>query len=372
MTLVGVDSVLDALWELAGFVRTQFIHPVLCITGSVGKTTTKNMIAWILSRSVGQGCVTEGNQNNHIGAPLTLLGTVEGSDRYMVLEIGTSGPGEIRALAQLCRPQIAVVTAVGKAHLEGLGDIAGVLKEKMSLPEALPSSGMAVLPSWDTGISAAAEGLSCGVVTFGYLPGDFVQILEEREGDRVKGTLCVEGEPVSLELPMPGVCNMRNAAAAVAATTLMGVSPWAASQALCELPVTPMRMEVRTGPGGSRILVDAYNANPTSMEAALQSLSGMQAKRRLAMLGGMYELGEGWPELHRDVARKAMELGIEVIGVGDRADAYSVAGGSWFPDHESAARWLLSVAAEGTLVLLKGSRKANMEQVMNHLSKGGV
>jgi len=165
---------------------------------------------------------------------------------------------------------------------------------------------------------------------------------------------------------------VRNAAAALAVTTLMGVSPWAASEALRELPVTPLRMEVRTGPGGLRILVDAYNANPTSMEAALQSLAGMQAKRRVAMLGGMYELGEGSRELHRDVAMRAQELGIEVHGVGERGDAYSVAGGQWFRDHEAAAGWLLSQAEEGILVLLKGSRKANMERVMTHLSKGGI
>lgn len=370
MTLVGVEDVQTALWDLAAHVRSSFDHPVCEITGSVGKTTVKNMVAAILGKGVGPGCVTFGNENNFLGTPMTLLRLDARNHRYMVVEAGSNAPGEIEALSGLVRPQIGVVTAVREAHLEGFGSVMGVLQEKMALPRSIPAAGVAVLPSYDALIMSATRDLHCEIVTFGYEEEDFVRIVSENEGDRASGTLLVEGEEVEIVLPVAGVFNLRNAAAAVAVGTLLGVSPWVAAEALATFERAPLRMELRGGPRGSRFVVDAYNASPSSMQVALETVAAMRSGRRIAVLGGMYEMGPDARRLHVEVGEMALKLGFELVGVGERGEWLAGEGrGRVLASHQEAADWLSREVDDQTVVLLKGSRRAKMEMVHDLLTK---
>lgn len=372
--LIGVQDVAGAVWRLAGSHRARLDLPVVAITGSSGKTTTKNMLRAILDRGLGAGCATRGNQNNLLGVPLTML-RLDDTHAYLLVELGTNAFGEIASLSDLAKPTIAVLTGVMRAHLEGLGDLRGVLREKSDLARAVPDSGTVVLPSFDPLLMEVRGELGANVVTFGYEAGDLVKIGEEKEGAEVSGTFVVADRTFSIVLPTCGVFNLRNAAAAVAAAVTQGVEPAAAVAALSEYRPEAMRMEALRV-GGATYIVDAYNANPESMMHALDTLAAHPGRARIAVLGRMLELGDESEALHEEVGRHAAGLGLDLLvfleskngpfgrgAAGGNSDVVIAA------DQAEAASVLARRVSEGDVVLLKGSRGARLEEVMKGLTE---
>jgi len=376
MDLIVVDDVCKALWILSAANRSSLELPVVAITGSSGKTSTKNMLQGALSGWFGEGCFTHGNMNNLLGVPLTLVRLGMG-DKYLIVELGSNAVGEIARLAELVRPLVGIVTCVGGAHLEGLGDVEGVLSEKSALPEAIPEEGHIVIPSFDERLMAESAKWAGQVLTFGYAEDDFVRILDESDGTNAAGTLSCRGELLKLTLPTPGVFNIRNAAAAVAASVALGVPPKEAAEGVQGYEPEKMRMEKREV-DGVHFLVDAYNANPDSMKVALSTLAVQSGGRRIAVLGKMLELGIESEALHQQVGAFVVESGIDtLVAVGRESVAYVVGARSGVqrPElvavdtHAEAACWLFERCSGSDVVLLKGSRGARMEEVFEEYRK---
>lgn len=374
MALVEVDDVHEALWALAAQVRKEFVGPTAALTGSVAKTTTKDIARVVLDEFLGKGCVTEGNMNNLLGVPLTILG-LDAQDRYLLTELGSNAFGEIAKLARLVQPDVALVTRVAEAHLEGFGSLAGVLKEKRELPMSLSERGTAVYPSYDELLSRDARSWPGKKVSFGYSPEDIVRIVEMREGERASGVLEYRGKRVRLTLPVPGAFNILNAAGALAMSVVMGADFEAGVEAIARnWTGLKMRME-RVTAQGVEFLVDAYNANPESMKAAVATLVALKGTRRgVVVAGALLELGERSATLHEEVGRHAMESGVDLfIGVGEAWRDFALKGGiagtHYAAGHEEAAKLLRELCKTGDLVLLKGSRGAAMELVLEHFGR---
>ena len=374
MDLLAVDDVVSALWKLAELQRAQYRGPVVAVTGSVGKTTTKNMLGFILTRLLGDGVFTAGNQNNLLGGPMTVV-RLDLDAPFLVLELGSNAPGEIPRLAGLAGADIAIITEVGAAHLEGFGDLAGVLAEKASLAQALDEQGLVIYPSGNALLVAEAPAWSCKKATFGSGEDDAARVAVSHAGETVSGTIAIDGLVHVVELALPGAFNLNNAAAALLAARELGVDVAAAVDVLREFAPEAMRMEWRTVQG-VRFLVDSYNANPDSVEAVLSALSGISAPRRAAVLGSMLELGPESAAWHRKVGEFAAAVGLELlVFVGPHAEDYingasGVAGGSRIvgvANHEAAADCIRTHCAAGDVVLLKGSRGARMEAVLERL-----
>lgn len=375
IALVVVEEVEKALWDLAAALRKGVTAPVVAVTGSMGKTTTKNMLAGILNATLGRGCATTGNRNNLLGVPLTVI-SLDPEDRYLLAELGSNSFGEIEALTRLVRPQVGVVTCVGAAHLQGFRDLHGVLREKSSLPRNLEEGGTAVYPSFDPLLSGDAERWPVRKVTFGSERSDLVRVASTREGTQAEGTLECEGKVRRVKLSMSGAFNLWNAAAAIAAARVLGVDFEAACEAVGTVRAEGMRMEWREL-AGVRFLVDAYNANPTAMKAALDALSGQSGGRRFAVLGTMLEMGPRWETLHEEVGAAAAASGLELlIGMGAGGRAYVRGAGTGCAavqvgDQAEAARLLRERCRPGDIVLLKGSRGSRVEKVLDLFAGGG-
>lgn len=374
MDLLGVDNVERALWKLAVLHRAEYRGPVAAITGSVGKTTTKDMLGYVLTRLLGDGVFTAGNQNNLLGVPLTVV-RLDLAGPFLLLELGSNAPGEIPALAGLARADIAIITSVGAAHLEGFGNLGGVLREKASLAYSLDELGLAIYPSGDALLRADAANWTCRTASFGTAEEDDARVSAATEGEGVSGVITIDGVDHSVDLCVPGAFNLYNAAAALLAVRELGCDVGAAARLLREFVPESLRMEWRTV-AGMRFLVDSYNANPDSVQAALKALSGLSAARRVAVLGSMLELGRDSSVWHRKVGEAAAAAGLDVlIFVGTNANDYvagalSVSSGSLVfgvSDHGAAADCLRRNCGAGDVVLLKGSRGARMEAVLDCL-----
>jgi UDP-N-acetylmuramoyl-tripeptide--D-alanyl-D-alanine ligase len=345
----------DALMALAGWARDRLTVPVIGITGSVGKTSTKDLVAAAL-RSRFRVAASERSFNNEQGLPVTILGASDDTE-VLVLEMGMRGLGEIARLCAVGRPDVGVVTAVAAAHTERVGGIEGVARAKGELIDALPDGGTAILNADDALVAAMAGRTSAHVVTFGHSSGADVRI----EGLQVDGlarpTFSAHtpwGE-VRVALAVSGAHMAVNAAAALAVAGVLGVDVGDAANALGAAHVSPMRMQVVPTAAGGVVINDAYNANPTSMRAALDALAGIDAERRIALLGVMAELDD--PDTaHREVAAYAHALGIELVPVG--TDRY---GGEPLGLHDVAA--VVGPVDAGTAVLVKASRAAGLEVV---------
>lgn len=372
MTLLAVDNVEGALWALALNRRQAFSGPVVAITGSVGKTTTKTMVGLLLGHHLGSGCMTRGNQNNLLGAPMTLV-RLNPEDRFLVVELGSNAPGEIPRLAELAQPSIAVVTAVGAAHLEGFGTLAGVLKEKASLARAVGPDGVAVFSSRRELLVDDATAWSARVLSYGGRPEDDVRVTAAHSGGLAAGTLVVDGVAHALTLPVPGAFNLDNAGAAILVARELGLPVARAVELLRDFVPESMRMEWRRQ-GGFNFLVDAYNANPESVGAVLETLAQMSGARRIAILGSMLELGKDAASWHGKIGALAAALALDhVIFVGEFAPDYLAGARSVaedgrcaaVADHAAAAQLLRSLDAQGAFVLLKGSRGSRMEKILD-------
>lgn len=367
--LVVVEDVTAALQRLAGKLRELWGGWVVAVTGSAGKTTTKELVAAVLA-TAGPVLKTEGNLNNHWGVPLTLMG-LAAEHHAAVVEMGMNQPGEIAALAAIARPDACVITNAGSAHLENLGSLEGIAAEKASLAHALPKGAPAFIGADSPRLLRAVQGAPAEVITYGL--GKDAQVRPEKIEDLgAEGTrIVVRGFP-PLHLQLVGLHQVSNALAALAVARHRKLDPDAVVLALAAAKPLKDRMQVQHV-AGATLIVDHYNANPDSMRAALATLAAWPgARRRIAVLGDMRELGGTAAALHREVGEAVRDAELWVVGA--HAADYAAGGRRagvevrTFPDKPALAAALRDQLARGVVVLLKASRGAALEDVLAGLT----
>jgi len=381
-TLILVPDMQTALWDLARDNRARLTCPVIAITGSTGKTSTKELLAAVLSRKL-KTVATRANFNNDLGVPLTLLQA--GPDtQALIVELGMRGAGEIARLAALVRPQIGIITNIGLAHLERLGTPEAIAAAKAELLAALPEDGLALYPD-DTGytelLRAATTARRTG--TFGRDPeADYraTGIMIDDEG-RVSATVRSPQNTLRISLSTPGLHMLSNALPVIAVAEELQFDDQTIAAGLGQAPAATLRGERLELPErGVSILDDAYNANPTSMAAALRLLATLRPNlatgRRIAVLGDMLELGEASEQAHRDVLDLAAELGLEYLFVFGSQFAAVAPPELVYDDMVELTRAVCSFVGPGDIVSVKGSRGMRMERVIEALQnvdqKGSV
>jgi UDP-N-acetylmuramoyl-tripeptide--D-alanyl-D-alanine ligase len=378
--VVAVRDTLAALGDLAAFHRRRLEPRVLAVTGSNGKTTTKEMLAAIVEGALGRDRVvhTVGSQNNLVGLPLTLLRVLAGH-QMVVLELGMNGPGEIWRLAEIAEPDVGVITCMAPEHLEGLGSMHGVIEANTELYRRLKPSATAVFNADDPGVTTAVEVFPGRKLSFGTVAGPAVAAADIVDHG-LEGTafrLIVAGRSLPIRLAIPGRHNVHNALAAAATAHAAGISLEALKDGLERFQPPGMRMEVMHLGSGVTVLNDAYNANPASMAAALRTLAASRGRRRLAALGEMRELGSEAVAAHRELGAVAAAAGLDTLfllgphagevragaeAAGMPAERIVVAG-----DHAELATRVRADLRPGDLLLVKGSRGAAMEELLRRL-----
>ena len=363
-TAVVVDDTSRGLWALGAHARDRLGDRVIAITGSVGKTTVKDLVAGGLSGRFTTHA-TRASYNNELGVPLTLLGAPDGVEA-VVLELGARFPGDIAALVDLCRPAIGVITSIGTAHAAHLGGPEGVTREKGSLIDRLGPDGYAILNDVECGPDVRSR-TEATIVSFGTISGDVRGRVVGRD-DELRPTVRIDSPWGSAEITLSvrGDHQAANAAAAVATAVCAGVDLEAALVGVASAEGSPLRAEFWRAPSGLRVLNDSYNANPASVEAALRNLALVEAPRRVAVLGEMAELGEGSDVAHRRMGDLAASLGIEVVAVGG-----APYGGTPVADLDEALA-LVDGLAPDSAVLLKASRSVGLDRLAASLRDGVV
>jgi UDP-N-acetylmuramoyl-tripeptide--D-alanyl-D-alanine ligase len=363
-TAIQVPDTSAALLELGALARAQ-VGAAVAVTGSVGKTTTKDLLSACLATTF-PTTASDRSFNNELGLPLTLIGASEGT-RWVVLEMGVRRAGDIERLCTVARPDVGVLTSVQMAHVEFLGDLDGVARAKGELVAALPASGVAVLNQDDPRVRAMASLSACPVIGYGVsAPADV-----RAEDVALDLELCARFRLVSpwgqaeVRLTLRGAHQVQNALAAASAALWCGVPLEAVAEALGSSRGSPWRMEVQHQPDGPALIVDCFNSVPASAEAALRALAALPARRRLALLGLMAELGSHSQPQHSRIARLAEELGIEVVGY--QTSLY----GQARVDSAEAGVALLRELGEHDACLIKGSRVARLEDVMHAYRRAG-
>jgi UDP-N-acetylmuramoyl-tripeptide--D-alanyl-D-alanine ligase len=377
--VLEVLDTLQALGDLAAWTREGFAGPLVGVTGSNGKTTTKEMLRAIFLAHVGEGHVlaTQGNLNNLIGVPLTLFG-LSPDHQAAIIEMGMNVPGEIARLTEIARPTVGLITCVAEAHLEGLGSIEGVARAKGELFEGLPRDAVAVVNADDANVVREARRFpfpgrrlsfgKAGEITASQIRCDRI--------DASSFTISFAGLEARVDLPLGGRHNVQNALGAAAAALAAGVPLETIGRGLSAMKPPPMRMSVEALPGGVTLVNDAYNANPGSLAAALQTLGGLDA-RRIVVVGDMLELGPRSAELHERVGRQAAAIDpLLVCAFGSFAKDVAAGAAAAGLDasrirvcarHEDAAAEVARVWLPGDAVLVKGSRGSAMEKVVDAL-----
>jgi UDP-N-acetylmuramoyl-tripeptide--D-alanyl-D-alanine ligase len=360
--VLEVSDTLAALGALGRYRRRAWNGPVVAVAGSNGKTSTKELIRAALGARMSVHSTT-GNLNNLVGVPLTLL-AIPDDAQVAVVEMGTNQPGEVAALRQIIEPTVAVITSVGEEHLEGLGDVAGVLREELSVTDGV---GVVVTPASQPEIGGGAKGRAGRVVQAGLDGGDLRASGWKVEPDGT-GSLTIEG--TSVKVPLRGAHNLRNAMLALAVAREMGVTLEDAAAGIGAMTPPPMRVNWESV-GTATLINDAYNANPPSTRAAIELLTHAGAGRqRVAILGTMRELGAHERSLHEDVARTALASPIEMIGgvgaFGEALQALAPGDPRIVTGAEPAAVWsgLAPRVKPDAVILLKGSRGVRLEQLL--------
>ena len=378
--VLTVPDTLKAYQEIAHAWRMKFDIPVVAVTGSNGKTTTKDLTAAVLSGR-GKVCRTAANYNNEVGLPLTLLG-ITPEDTAAVVEIGMRGLGQIAALAPVAAPTIGIVTNVCEVHMELLGSIENIAKAKAELAEAVPAGGTVILNADDERVAAmrscAADGVR--VLTYGISAAADVRAEALHCGAGGSSFMVTwANERHAYSVPLPGRHNVSNALAALAAGFVLGLTPQEMQAGLRNLETAKMRYEVHQT-GAWTFINDAYNASPSSMRASIETTADLYSGRRIAVLGDMLELGAAAEEAHRMIGRRAAELGFAaVVTYGPQARwIHEAAEAAGCPicrhaeTHAAAAELLRGILAEGDTVLFKGSRGMRMEQIIALLTGEGA
>jgi UDP-N-acetylmuramoyl-tripeptide--D-alanyl-D-alanine ligase len=368
--LLPVEDTLVALQTLATAVRRVWGKTLVGVTGSAGKTTTKEAIAHVLSSRF-KVLKSEGNFNNHFGLPLMLL-KLEPEHDVAVIEMGMSHAGEIRALAKIAQPEIGVVTNVAPVHLEFFDSLAGIARAKYELIESLPAGGTAVLNADDEYVSQFGRNFKGKVITYGS------QAIADVRADRVQSggadgsqfdIITIAGRERA-RLPLVGEHNILNALAAVSVALARGLKLAEAVAALATLVPADKRGQVLQV-GNITVINDCYNSNPKALNAMIDALAAMKAGRRIVVAGEMLELGPAGEEMHRAAGRHLAEKKIEVL-VGVRGLAQAMVDGArsagtqaeFVTTPEEAGEWLARETRDGDVVLLKASRGVKLEKAL--------
>jgi UDP-N-acetylmuramoyl-tripeptide--D-alanyl-D-alanine ligase len=382
--LIPVGDTVSALQDLGRAVRRKWNRPLIAVTGSSGKTTTKELIATVLGtrHSVHKSA---GNLNNHLGVPLTLL-ALSPRQEVAVLELGMSHAGEIAGLARVAGPSMGVVTNVAAAHLEFFESLDAIAAAKRELIENLVPPSAAVLNYDDRRVRAFGDGFPGQVVSYGFGPGVDYRALQFRlsaERDRsVTSVFRVRGPEFETEfrLPLPGRHNVENALAAVAVGRLMGLSGEVMAEALAGFRPLNRRAEVLRLPSGVTLINDCYNSNPRALDQMLDLLRDWPgAARHIAVLGEMLELGASSPELHRAAGRKSASSAVDWL-LGVQGNAQMIVEGAveaglppdrarFFGDASEAGRFGRSILKSDDVVLVKGSRGVHLERAVEELMR---
>jgi len=365
--VLEVDDTLKALGALGRYRRRAWNGPVIAIAGSNGKTSTKELVRAALGTRL-EVHYTTGNLNNLVGVPLTLLAIPDGAE-IAVIEMGTNQPGEVGALRAIAEPSIAIITSVGEEHLEGLGDIAGVLREELSVVDGVSA---VITPAAQPEIGSGAKGRAKRVTSAGVDAGDLKASRWSVQPDGT-GRMTVEG--VEVAVPLRGAHNLRNAMLALAVAREVGIPIDVAASGIATMTPPPMRVNWEHI-GRATLINDAYNANPPSMRAAIDLLVHAGAGRqRVAILGTMRELGGSATQLHEALARTVLASPVELVGgVGEMGTALRALGGADArvvagDDPATVWRGIASRLAPDAVILLKGSRGVRLEQLVPDIEK---
>ena len=359
-----------ALKALASWYRDKFDLPVVQVTGSAGKTTTKEMIASVLSQRYNT-LRTEGNFNNDIGAPLTLLRLMP-EHQAAVIETGMNHFGEIRYLGEMVRPDIAVITNVGDAHIENLGNTRqGILRAKCEIFENLTPEGIAVLNGDDellNTVTLPRTILRCGV---GDGCGVRVTDIDDRGLEGVACTVTIEGEHYRLTTSAPGRYMIYPMAMAAAIGRRLGLTGEEIAAGVAAYTTVGSRMHLIRLPGERLVIDDCYNANPQSMAEGLRMLAASPARNRVAVLGDMGELGQLTAQAHRDMGALTRRLGLTAVAVGEKMHALTETDpqAQWFATVEEAMPAIRQLFTPGTAVLVKASHAMHFERIVKELEK---
>ncbi|MCL1956343.1 MAG: UDP-N-acetylmuramoyl-tripeptide--D-alanyl-D-alanine ligase [Fibromonadales bacterium] len=370
---VATEDTTRALLKFARGYRKSFPNlKVVGITGSAGKTSTKEMLAAVIGKNFNT-LVTKGNLNNLFGVPMTLLG-LKSEHEAAVIEMGTSLPGEILQLTQAAIPDIAVITNIAPAHLEGLGSLEGVFKEKKSIVEGFAKKkGHLVINADDNLLSKIRSTVKYNVITYGVKRG----VVKPDEILWENGCAKFRVSRTWFKLSVPGMHSVYNALAAIAVGELFKIPKSAIAEALSEVQSCNMRMQIFEE-NGFTIISDCYNANPHSMKMSLQTLSNMPCKgRRIVVLGDMKELGEDSKKYHREIGSLLPELSVDyLVAIGSDAVEYCKGAEKaglrsskikYFEDKEKAMAALKLLVSEKDMVLVKGSRSMKLEEISKKL-----
>ncbi len=368
--LVRVADSLLGYQQIAAGYRRCLPLKVIAITGSNGKTSTKDFVAAALGRRF-RVTKTEGNFNNHIGLPRTIL-EATAQDQIAVWELGMNHPGEIAALAAIAQPDVGIITNIGEAHIEFMGSRAAIAQEKGALAEVIGAGGTMILNADDEFTESIAQRTRAKIVCAGVKSGAVRAENITQSASGCEFTILEGAHRCRAQLPVPGAHMVQNALLAVAAGRVFGLSTEECAAGLASAPLTKARLQVREI-GGVQFLDDSYNANPESMKAALRTLVELDTEgQRLAVLGQMSELGVESERGHAEVGITAAELRIDhLIGIGELGGAIVRAAAKAGLEHttiasdaKEAAEILSDLVAPGDLVLVKGSRSARTERVM--------
>lgn len=375
---VAVEDGLQALQDIARSTRKDFHGPVVGLTGSAGKTTTRAMVGLVLE-ALGPVHQTQGNLNNHIGLPLTIVDAPVDAATW-VLEMGMSGFGEIHLLQEIGAPTVRLITNVGPAHLDGVGSLEGVARAKGELFAGARPGDICLVYQDDPRVAAIPLPEGVRVLRYGESQGCHVRLTDAVVDAETLATRVRMETPrgtVHALIPSPGLHLAVNAAAAVAVGIALRVPVETMGPALGRYAPVGMRQRIEDGPGGIRVINDAYNANPISVGASLRTLAAVSGTRRVALLGDMLELGDQEESAHLEALQLAGSLGLDLVATaGPRfaAAAASLARSTGVapiltaPDAESLGRAVGALLREGDLVLLKGSRGIAMERVMQTIT----
>jgi UDP-N-acetylmuramoyl-tripeptide--D-alanyl-D-alanine ligase len=368
--LLPVDDTLIALQTLATAVRKLCGKPLIGVTGSAGKTTTKEAVAHVLASKF-RVLKSEGNFNNHFGLPLMLL-KLEPEHDLAVIEMGMSHAGEIRALAKIARPDIGVVTNVAPVHLEFFDSLAGIARAKYELIESLPSNGTAVLNADDEYVSQFGRDFTGRVIKYGTTIGADVSAenVQSRGAEGSELDVVVAGTREHARLPLVGEHNVLNALAAVSVAIACSMKVPEAVAALSTLKPADKRGQVLQL-GNITVINDCYNSNPMALRAMVDALSAMKAARRIVVAGEMLELGPAGEALHRESGSHMGEKKIDVL-IGVRGLAHALVAGAkqagtraeFVATPEEAGEWLARETRDGDVVLLKASRGVKLERAL--------
>ncbi len=377
--IIQVNDTLKALQDLAEFHRSQFNVSVLAVTGTNGKSTTKEMTASVAASQFNV-LKTEGNKNNHIGLPLTLF-NLKKEHEVSVLEMGMSNKGEIKRLAEIAKPKIGIITNISEGHLENLPTIKDVQEAKGELFESLNKDGTAIVNADDPLVLELSRSLRSNIITYGFKNSADIQAnnIKQRGNEGFDFTLNFFNERTSVFLPFLGSCNISNALAAIAAGHVLGLNSNKILSGLQSCQLMPQRMQTEKK-GDITIINDAYNANPRSMEEALGMLSTYKTSgKKVFVMGDMLELGNISESAHKNFGKQFSDSSVDLlVSVGSLAklaaqtaldsglDKNRV---SSFENKEETILFLYESLQAGDCILVKGSRGMRMEQVIEGLSK---